>query len=239
MSAQSNDPSARVYKGYQEGKKSSAPVDKIEPATPVAVRTEPIESPRPSLVMSELDSYVHQRMASQPQSVEGVVQRVESLDPQREWNRLSLPDYFERLSYDCTYGQNCRSHANGRHGPYVFRWIYKNKTALDRALDVLGWTLINRVYFPDSPSELFTANGGVERGDAICAFIHAETALAMRLAPGERSQRALKQRLTQVDTDYVLMTGDPKNQKYYQPKLGTETPEEAAVRPGEVVQGPI
>ncbi len=217
MSAKYNDPVARVLE--KKTSKEERPAPEVE-----AVKTE--ETTKPTVIMSELDSYVHERMKAQPRNIKAVVERVDSISPNKDAHRLSLPEYFESFSFD-----------NQKHqGPYVFRWIMKDKRALDRAMDVLGWTLVNRVYFPDAPTRLFTANGGVERGDAILAFIPAKAALKIRELPGKASRDALERRMTSVDKDYVLMTGNPKDDRVYRPELGPEGQETEAQTEGSPVQ---
>ena len=178
--------------------------------------------------LSELDSYIVQRQRSQPKTLEDVEARVERLEElNRSKHRLTLPEYFEQKSYD---------HATTR--PYVFRWLFKEKRAIDRALNDVGWTLVNRTFFPDAPEYLFTANGGIEVGDSLLAFMPAKRARAIRSEPGKRSQAKLASRMTQVEQDYVLMTGNPKDEKVYKPAMGHEAHELApASVGGELVEG--
>ena len=181
-------------------------------------------------ILSELDSYIAERMKGQPQSVEEVVSRTKVHERQSlSRHRLSLPEFFQALSYD-----DVPEHK----GDFVFKWIFKDKRSIDRHLNVLGWTLVNRTYFPQAPRYLFTANGGVEVGDAILGFIPAKQAIEMRLAPAKRSQERLSSQMTKVEPDYVLMTGNPKDDKVYQPKLGTEQEESAEEKvPGVLTEG--
>lgn len=181
-------------------------------------------------ILSELDSYIAERMKGQPQSVEDVVSRIKVHERQSlSRHRLSLPDFFQAHSYD-----DVPEHK----GDFVFKWIFKDKRSIDRHLNVLGWTLVNRTYFPQAPRYLFTANGGVEVGDAILGFIPAKQAIEMRLAPAKRSQERLSSQMTKVESDYVLMTGNPKDDKVYQPKLGTEQDEVAEEKvPGVLTEG--
>ena len=218
--------------------KPTAVVEKTAPQTSVvpSPAPEPVSSVAaqqgsPSVVvtqLSELDSYIVQRQRGQPKTLEEVearVQRLENLDRNR--HRLTLPDYFEQKSYD---------HAATR--PYVFRWLFKEKKAIDRALNDIGWTLVNQTYFPDAPAYLFTANGGIEIGDALLAFMPAKRALAIRLEPSRRSQNKLKSRMTQVEQDYILMTNTPTDARVYKPDMGAEEREAApASVGGELVEG--
>ena len=194
----------------------------VVPATPQANQS--------ITILSELDSQIAERMKGQPQSLEEIVSRAKVHERQSlSRHRLSLPAFFQALSYD---------DAPENKGEYVFKWIFKDKRSIDRHLNVLGWNLVNRTYFAQAPRYLFSANGGVEVGDAILGFIPAKQAIEMRLAPGKRSQERLSSQMTQVDKDYVLMTGNPKDEKVYQPKLGTEAEESSEEKvPGVLTEG--
>ena len=183
----------------------------------------------PVVILTELDSYIRERMRGQPRNLEEVVSRAEvkeRLTPSQ--HRLTLPEFFESLSYDHTE----------KPGPFVFRWLFKEKRAIDRALNVLGWTLVNRTYFPHAPRYLFTANGGVEIGDAVLAFMPAKKAVEMRAKPARDSQERLAARVTQVEGDYSLMTGNPKDERIYKPELSTEAVEDSDTPvPGVLTEG--
>ena len=201
------------------------------PPAPESVSTVAAQQGAPSVIvtqLSELDSYIVQRQRGQPKTlaeVEARVQRLENLN--RDRHRLTLPDYFEQKSYD---------HEASK--PFVFRWLFKEKKAIDRALNDIGWTLVNRTYFPDAPEYLFTANGGIEVGDSILAFMPAKRALAIRLEPSRRSQQKLNSRMTKVEQDYVLMTGNPTDERVYKPDMGAEERETApASVGGELTEG--
>ena len=197
---------------------------------------EPRPTPAPTqekqsiTILSELDSYIAERMKGQPATVEDVKERVKVHERQTlSRHRLSLPEFFQALSYD---------DAPEHKGEFVFKWIFKDKRSIDRHLGVLGWTLVNRSYFQQAPRYLFTANGGVEVGDAILGFIPAKQAIQMRLAPGKRSRERLSSQMTQTEADYVLMTGNPKDEKVYQPKIGPETEESSEEKvPGVLIEG--
>lgn len=195
----------------------SAPATQAKPslpATPVKPVPPPVtEVTKPIVILSELDSYIAERMKGQPPTLEEAVARVQ-LQDDRPRHQLTLPVYFERLSAD-----------NAKHaGPYVFRWINKVKRAIDAAMS-RGWIIVNRTYFPDAPAYLFTANGGVEVGDALLSMMPLKKAQALREAPAKLSQERLRGRMTQTKPDYVLMTGDAKSDHVYAPELGPETSE--------------
>src|SRR3990167_7247623 len=200
------------------------------PKSVVPVLPDPVVTPetlvRPTIIMTEEDAYIHERVASQPASLDEVRSTVVFADTEK--NRLSLPDYFERFSHDCTQGRGCLSHnwqhdeernrwSYGNRGEFIFRWIKKAKRAIDHAMNVQGWFFVNSRYFPDAPPHLFSANGGIELGDVILFFLPAKQALALRAAPGKRSNEVLRSRLTRVKDGKVLMTGQADNEQYYLP----------------------
>lgn len=206
------------------------PKQPVAQAAPVTPPVEPnVEETKPIVILSELDSYISERMKEQPKTLQEVEERVELVEKaQATHHRLSLPPYFQEKSYD----------HQAQPGPYIFRWQFKEKRALDRAINVLGWTLVNRTFFPDAPRYLFSANGGVEIGDAILTFMPAKKALAIREKPGKLSREKLESQTTEVGQDYVLMTGNPKDEKVYQPDLPSESVEDSEVStPGVQVQG--
>jgi len=128
------------------------------------------EDARPTVLLSEIDAHIHERMKAQPKTLEEVDIKVE---PKRGdgKHRLSLPD--ELVPYLTRY---------------AFRWIFKSSRALDEACNVRGWVLVNRSHFPELPSYRLSVNGGVERGDNILAFMPKAKAEALRAAPGIRSK---------------------------------------------------
>ena len=193
-----------------------------EPVKDVAPQQELVKTPSfppetaaPLRIMSEMDSYLADRMKAQPASLDDVAKVTALDDAQAKRHRLSLPSYFETLAYQSPKDP----------GPYVFRWLFKAKQAIDHALNVTGWLLVNRTYFPDAPKWLFSANGGVEVGDAILAFMPTKQALTIRNRPSEVSRERLAAQVTNVDKDYALMTGNPQDPKVYKPEMGPEASE--------------
>ena len=212
------------------------PVVKQESA-PVVI-PQPSEAAKPLVIMSELDSYISEQIKSQPATLDEAVHRFEQISAVTGRHRLVLPEFFERASYDCTWGQECPEHVNGTHGQWVFRWLFKEKRAIDHARNVVGWMLVNRAYFPSAPRLLFTANGGVEVGDGILAFIPAKKALELREAPGKKSRDRIESQMTPTGPDYTMMTGNPKDERVYQPDLGPEAQETSDTSvPGVLVEG--
>ena len=183
-----------------------------------------------TVIMSPEDAYIAERVASQPATLEEAKKVVVYTDSQR--NRLSLPPYFEAFSHDCTVGQECGTHpwketspgrwSYGARGEFIFRWVKKVKRAIDHAMNVQGWLFVNRRYFPDAPGHLFSANGGVELGDVLLFFLPARQALALRAVPGQKSNDALKARLTKQSDGSVAMTGNTSDERFYVPEGGGE-----------------
>ena len=182
----------------------------------------------PTVIMREEDAYIHERIASQPKSLEELGRIKVHTDFEK--TRTQLPDYFEAFSYDCTVSNpKCRAHAwkqdettnrwsYGNRGKYIFRWVKNSKRAIDISMNVYGWVFVNRRLFTEAPTHLFSANGGVELGDLILFVLPAEQGLALRHAPGKRSTEILKSRITKTKSGEALMTGDPTNERYYVPE---------------------
>lgn len=153
------------------------------------VKSVPMPEAKPTVLVSNTDAYIWDRMKGQPKTLKEVDVRVEEKrDPNR--HRLSLPKEIEAYEKK-----------------YTFRWIFKRKQAIDDACDIKGWVLVNQWYFPDLPKHLFTSNGSVERGDNILAFMSREKAEEIRRKPGELSRAAVKAR-------FEAHKGDPN---YYVP----------------------
>ena len=228
----------------QEKKETPQPIQKREVET-----TQTEQNQQPTLVMSELDSIIRERIKSQPSTIEQVdiaVSRVEAPG----LHRLSLPPYFEQFSYDCTRGDVCEYHARDKktgkiisgRGRYIMRWIMKDKRAIDPALNVRGWYLVNRSYFPEAPKMLFGTSGGVETGDLILVFMTVEKALAIRKFPQQKSRDLLNSRMTpsKKKPNRILMTGNPDDENVYEPDMGgdeAETGEGTAAIPGSLQEG--
>lgn len=157
---------------------------------PKAKEAEPVEEKKPMVILTETDAYIHDRMKGQPKSLTEVeLKVVESNKPDR--HRLSLPVELE-----------------DEKKKYTFRWIFKSKRAIDEACDQKGWTLCNRSYFPDLPNHYFTANGSIERGDNILAFIPNKRAEEIRREPARKSREM-------IDSTFGKHKGDPN---FYKPK---------------------
>ena len=163
---------------------------------------------------------------------------------------MSLPEELEKMSYDCTImNPSCKFHlwtfdeerrrwSYSNRGQFIFRWLTKHKRALDEALDVIGWVIVNRQLFPALPKYMVSANGVVERGSAILAFMAVEKALRLRHAPGEKSYERVKRQLTNVseagkEPRYRMAAS--KDAQPYMPKIASQAEGESDVPgPGEI-----
>lgn len=175
---------------------------KPEDIKPVVTVPEPPQV-APLTIMTENDAYIAERMKAQPKNLTDI--ETAPREEKTGIHRLSLPDYFEQYSYDCTMGQSCSHHGwvkrdvmyglevkmtrweQSKRGKYIFRWLSKNKRALDQSLNIKDWVLVNRNFFPDAPKVLFSVNGGIENGDAILGFMYAQKALMHREEPSKKS----------------------------------------------------
>lgn len=191
----------------------------------------PEERTQPMTIMTEGDAYISERIKSQPRTLPEI--EVEDKDERLGIHRLSLPDYFEPFSYDCTIGISCSDHGwsketimygldkqmdrwvQAKRGKYVFRWLNKNKRALDTAINVRGWFIVNRSYFNDAPKILFSVNGGVENGDSILGFMPVSKAISIREKPSKDS-------LERVKSESNKHEGHPN---FYKAKLSPEKSE--------------
>ncbi len=201
---------------------ATAVIGNPEPVAQVAVNSAPVATP--TVIMTELDAYLTERANAQPATLAEInARQIDVRENQQK--RLNLPDFFIRYSYD---------HTNGK-GQYIFRWLWKNKMAVDRAMNVVGWSLVNRRYFPDAPNHLFSANGGVEEGDAILAFMPAKKALAIRLAPAKKSKEIMETRTIEIKKDGTI----PRNQdnpNFYVPRLDADREGEEGQSPAGTLQ---
>ena len=212
---------------------------KLKAAVPVAP---PVQNSAPVTLISERDSYISELMKSQIQDIANI--EVHTKEEVNGIHRLSLPDFFEGQSYDCTRGGSCEIHKwltkdvlikegvtvkrweQSYHGKYVFRWINSHKLALDTAKNVRGWTFANRTLFPDAPRHLFSISGAVENGDALLAFMSFQKALAIREKPSKLSQEKVA----------LEMNKHESNPNFYKAKLSPETREGSDDAPAGTLQ---
>jgi len=172
-----------------------------EVEAPVATLPEPIKQEAPAqaplVLVSETDAYLHERMKEQPKTAAEVDLKVMQ-DFENKGHILSLPKELE------AFGEQ-----------YSFRWINKKKRSIDHALDVIGWSFVNRVLFKTLPKHLFTANGSIERGDAILAFMPRKRAEEIRLRPAQISRERVRNIPVQD-----LRHWEDRGENYYKPDLG-------------------
>ena len=195
------------------------------------IKKDPVETldvSRPITIMSEQDAYISERMKDQPKDLLDI--EVTTKEEKFGIHRLSLPEFFEHLSYDCTIGTTCKFHGwtkkkvvysldkemdrwiQTKHGKYVFRWLNKNKRALDQSMNIKAWYLVNKSYFNEAPKILFSVNGGVENGDSILGFMPVKKALYLRAQPSKDSQE-------RVRSESDKHEGNPN---FYKAKLDSE-----------------
>ena len=166
------------------------PVDKIEDKKIF----EELQERPPLTIMSGEDVYVADRMKSQPKTIDEVLLVKERKFAPGE-HRLSLPKEL------CEYQDR-----------FAFRWINKKKRAIDDAIDLKGWVIVNKALFPNLPRHSFSTSGGIERGDTILMFMSLKKAEAMRRIPGEKSAQLVKDQLSKGEESL------PKEQSgFYKP----------------------
>lgn len=134
---------------------------------------------RPIVILSELDAIIAERNKTQISNAPAVedieVRDVDTLTESQ--HRLKLPKEVEAAMLKRGLSP---------------RWIFKEKRAIDNALNVIGWILANRVYFPELPDYLFSASGCIEAGDAILAFMPKRRAEQIRELPAKKSRELVK-----------------------------------------------
>jgi hypothetical protein len=150
----------------------------------------------PMIILTETDAYIHERLKSQPKSFESI--EVKEVSQQEGKHILSLPDEITKKY----------------NSQFAFRWINKDKRMIDRAIDIRGWNIVNRVLFNEVPNHLFSANGTIERGDSILFFMPLNRAEILRSEPGIRS----KERVRSLPIEKWKDGGE----QYYKPTLGSE-----------------
>lgn len=171
---------------------------------PVAVK----EVVTKTVLMTELDSYIKERSDTQP-----TVEEVRTRLPQLDRNRLSLPKELEHYSYD-------HVRPDGSRGQFVFRWVWKEKRAVDGALNVRGWIFVNRTGFKDLPRFLFSTTGCIEEGDSILMYMPWKQAIAIRTEPARVSKERLNSTIRKGKRqNTVVMNTDENSEVFYEPKL--------------------
>lgn len=156
------------------------------------------EEVKPMVIVSQVDAYIHDRMKEGPKSLDEVSIKL------------------ERDHYEPTHVLELPKEVKAHEGEYTFRWINKNARAISRAIDVIGWTLVNKVFFNNLPNHLFTANGSIERGDSILSFMPRKRAEELRAAPGKLSRERVNNTPVQD-----LRKWKDRGESYYKPDIGT------------------
>lgn len=193
--------------------KSAEVATAILPTPEKSVPVSQATTTAPLVIVSETDAYIHERLKEQPKTKEEVELKVIQ-DFENKGHILSLPKDLEPYCKD-----------------YSFRWINKKKRSIDHALDVIGWSFVNRVLFKDLPKHLFTANGSVERGDAILAFMPRKRAEEIRLRPAQISRERVRNTPAQD-----LGRWEDRGESYYKPDIGAA--ENDSERPRGIVVTP-
>jgi len=194
--------------GVKKDKKEEKPVfgfpeKKKKPEATPAVKEEkkvpPVEpkgvTPPPdvtkSVLITEVDTYLTERMKTQPQTLEEVT-KVAAPEKEPGRHRLSLPKPLERHTQE-----------------FAFHWILRSKRAIDEAIDK-GWVFVNRQLFPKLPNYLFSVAGAIEKGDLILACMGRRRAEA-------KTREAQQKSSDMVNVQIRKHEEDPK--KFYKPTL--------------------
>lgn len=132
--------------------------------------------PQTFVIKTELDAYISERLQTQPKTLA----------------EISVRDVISPLdgTHALTLSKEVKKSLESRG--FTAFWINKKKKAIDHALNDRGWTIYNRVYFPDIPKYNFTANGTIETGDCILGFMPTKNAKRLREIPGEISSERMK-----------------------------------------------
>lgn len=201
--------------GKQESKPEAKPEIKLEAKPEPKIESKPetvteVTPPQTFVIKTELDAYVNERLISQPHTIEEVHAK-DVVNDSLASHMLKLPTPIQA--------------ALDEKG-MVPRWINKDKRMIDRALDIRGWTLFNKVFFPRIPKHYFTANGTVEMGDCILGFMPASKAEILRKRPGQISQERIKNLPIEA---YKQSRGEERI-GYYKPAYTAEPDGEVARR---------
>lgn len=183
--------------------KKPAEVKVISPAASMPAPA--VEAPKeiaPTVILSNVDAHIYERLKEQPKTLAEIEVRVPKYD--RVGHILQLPKELET-----------------HRKKYSFKWIYKKQKAIDHNLDNLGFSLVNRIYFPELPKHLFSAQGCIERGDAILGFTTVKRAEFLRSEPGRISMERVK--------SLPMEKWKDGGEKYYKPDLTQEKDGEQVV----------
>jgi len=135
------------------------------------------EEKTPTVLLSQADAYVHERIKAQPKTRDEVDVKIEDKFDVNH-HRLTLPKELDPFLKK-----------------YAFHWIYKKEQSISEACDVKGWVLVNRTHFPELPNHLFSVTGSIERGDLILGFMKQERAERYRKEVAAKSSENVKARI--------------------------------------------
>lgn len=138
---------------------------------------QPEKATSPTVLLSQADAYIHERIKSQVKTREELDVKIEEKFDANH-HRLTLPKELDKFMKK-----------------YAFHWIFKKEQAISEACDVKGWVIVNKTHFPELPNHLFSVTGCIERGDLLLGFMKLERAERMRAEPGIRSREEIKARL--------------------------------------------
>lgn len=148
--------------------------DELPEPKPSVQATQAEKSPAPTVILSHVDAYIHERVKAQPKTRQEIdVKLEEKVNP--EHHRLTLPYELDEFKKK-----------------YAFHWILKSPRGISEACDIKGWVLVNKTHFPELPNHLFSVTGSIERGDLILGFMKLEKAERYRREVGELSTEKVK-----------------------------------------------
>ena len=134
-----------------------------------------------TVLVSNLDAHIKERMKSQPQTLEEI--KMKPSMREEGIHLLSIPKELKPYQEE-----------------YSFYWLGKDKRKIDRGLDVRGWVIVNRTLFPKAPKHLFSVSGGIERGDALLCCMSKAKAEALRKDPQDKAKQLLDATLNKAKT---------------------------------------
>ena len=86
---------------------SPQPVAESKTETKEIKKVQPESTTQKMTIMTDLDAYISETIISQPEKPEF---KVRTRGEDSGLHRMSLPEPFEKFSYDCTRGLTCQVH---------------------------------------------------------------------------------------------------------------------------------
>ena len=157
-------------------------------------------------VLSEQDKAIAGIIASQP-----------------DQSSVSITDYHKPHDFDLP--KECETYGD----KFDFRWLSKDTRMLDRAVNVKGWTIVNRVSDVKVPEYLFRAHGAIEKRGMILAYRKKDIGKLFSKKASEQSIDNIKRAKKDSERD---KDGSP----FYTAKLSPKE-EQTEGSAGELVQG--